>query len=36
VRHGDLLYVLTYTTRLANAKRDAKLFNVSAHTFEVG
>jgi len=36
VRHGDLLYVLTYTTPLSNAKRDAKLFNVSAHTFEVG
>jgi hypothetical protein len=36
VRHGDLLYVLTYTTRLANARRDAKVFSVSAHTFEVG
>jgi hypothetical protein len=36
VRHDDLLYVLTYSTRLANAKRDAKVFNVSAHTFEVG
>jgi len=36
VRHDDLLYVLTYTTRLANAERDSKVFNVSAHTFEVG
>jgi hypothetical protein len=36
VRHGDLLYVLTYTTRPANAKRDANVFNMSAHTFEVG
>jgi hypothetical protein len=36
VRHGDLLYVLTYSSRPADAARDAKTFNASAHTFEVG
>ena len=36
VRRGDLLYVLTYTTRAANGERYAKTFDQSAHTFEVG
>jgi hypothetical protein len=34
VRHGDLLYVLTYTTRSAEAARRAKIFDLSAHTFQ--
>jgi hypothetical protein len=34
VRRGDLLYVLTYTTRSADATRNAQLFDRSAHTFE--
>ena len=34
VRHGDLLYVLTYTTRSAEAARHASIFDLSAHTFE--
>jgi hypothetical protein len=36
VRHGNLLYVLTYTTRTVNATRYAKTFDQSAHTFQVG
>ena len=36
VRHGDLLYVLTYTTRPANAARYARIFDMSAHTFQAG
>jgi hypothetical protein len=36
VRHGDLLYVLTYTTRTADAARYAKTFDQSAHTFQLG
>ena len=35
VRHGDLLYVLTYTTRPADAARFAPIFDKSAHTFQV-
>jgi hypothetical protein len=36
VRHGDLLYVLTYTTHSADATRYAPLFDRSAHTFQAG
>jgi len=36
VRHGDLLYVLTYTTRAAEAAHHARIFDLSAHTFEAG
>ena len=36
VRHGDLLYVLTYTTPSAHGARYAAMFDQSAHTFEVG
>jgi hypothetical protein len=36
VRHGDLLYVLTYTTRSADAPRHARIFDLSAHTFQAG
>jgi hypothetical protein len=36
VRHGDLLYVLTYTTRRADGARYAKTFDQSAHTFQAG
>jgi hypothetical protein len=36
VRHGDLLYVLTYTTRSRDAARYEDLFDRSAHTFQVG
>jgi hypothetical protein len=36
VKHDDLLYVLTYTTAPAEAVRYAKIFDMSAHTFEVG
>ena len=35
VRHGDLLYVLTYTTRTSDGARLAGVFDDSAHTFEV-
>jgi hypothetical protein len=35
VRHGDFLYVLTYTTSPAKASRYAKIFDVSAHTFRL-
>lgn len=36
VRHGDLLYVLTYTTPSAEGVRYAPVFDQSAHTFQVG
>jgi hypothetical protein len=36
VRDGDLLYVLTYTTRAADASRYAPTFDKSAHTFQIG
>jgi hypothetical protein len=36
VRHGDLLYVLTYTTRSADAARHSTIFDLSAHTFQAG
>lgn len=36
VRHGDLLYVITYTTRSAGAGRYKHVFDQSAHTFQVG
>ncbi|MFL6030470.1 MAG: hypothetical protein ACJ74D_10615 [Gaiellaceae bacterium] len=35
VRHGDFLYILTYTTSPAGLARYAKIFDMSAHTFEV-
>ena len=35
VRHGDFLYVLTYTTAPTAAARYAKIFDVSAHTFQL-
>jgi hypothetical protein len=35
VRHDDLLYVLTFTTRAADAARYAGVFDKSAHTFQV-
>jgi hypothetical protein len=36
VRHDDFLYVLTYTSRAADAARYVKSFDQSAHTFQVG
>jgi hypothetical protein len=36
VRDGNLLYVLTYTTRSADAARYKEIFDKSAHTFQVG
>jgi hypothetical protein len=36
VRHDNFLYVLTYTSRTADAARYAKSFEQSAHTFQVG
>ena len=36
VRNGDLLYVLTYTARPADAARYEQAFDRSAHTFRVG
>jgi len=36
VRHGDLLYVLTYTTPSPDGVRYASIFDQSAHTFQVG
>jgi hypothetical protein len=36
VRHGSLLYVLTYSTRAAEEARFAQVFDKSAHTFQVG
>ena len=35
VKHHDLLYVLTYTTSTAAAPRYAKIFDLSAHTFQL-
>ena len=35
VRHGDFLYILTYTTSPAGTARYAKIFGLSAHTFQV-
>jgi hypothetical protein len=36
VRHKNLLYVLTYTTRAADAARYKHVFDQSAHTFQIG
>ena len=36
VRRGDLLYVLTYTTKAGNGAQYAETFDKSAQTFEVG
>jgi hypothetical protein len=36
VRHGNLLYVLTYTTRTVEGARYTGAFDKSAHTFQVG
>jgi hypothetical protein len=36
VKHEELLYVLTYTTAPSRSARYEKIFDVSAHTFEVG
>jgi hypothetical protein len=36
VKHDELLYVLTYTTAPAGSARYAKIFDMSAHTFQVG
>jgi hypothetical protein len=36
VRHGDVLYVLTYTTRSKDAARYKDVFDRSAHTFGAG
>ena len=36
VRHDNLLYVLTYTSRTVDAARYAEVFDQSAHTFQVG
>jgi hypothetical protein len=36
IRHDDFLYVLTYSTRSADAARHAKIFDLSAHTFQIG
>jgi len=36
VRHDNFLFVLTYTSRTADAARYAKSFDQSAHTFQVG
>jgi hypothetical protein len=35
VRHGAFLYILTYTTSPATAARYAKIFDLSAHTFQI-
>jgi hypothetical protein len=35
VRHDDMLYVLTFTTRPADGPRYAGIFDKSAHTFQV-
>jgi len=35
VKHDSLLYVLTYTTSIAAASHYAKIFDLSAHTFEL-
>jgi hypothetical protein len=36
VKHDELLYVLTYTTAPAGSSRYAKIFDMSAHTFQAG
>jgi hypothetical protein len=36
VRHGDFLYVLTYSTPSADGAKYAAIFDQSAHTFQVG
>jgi hypothetical protein len=36
VRHGEFLYILTYTTSPAAASRYAKIFEMSAHTLTIG
>ena len=36
VKHDELLYVLTYTSAPAESARSAKIFDMSAHTFQVG
>jgi hypothetical protein len=36
VRNGEFLYILTYTTPPAQAARYAKIFDLSAHTFQIG
>jgi hypothetical protein len=36
VKHDELLYVLTYTTAPAGSARYAKIFDMSAHTFQAG
>ena len=36
VKHDELLYVLTYTSAPAESARYAKIFDMSAHTFQVG
>ena len=36
VRHGELLYVLTYSSRKADAASLAHVFDQSAHTFQLG
>jgi hypothetical protein len=36
VRNGNLLYVLTYTTRSADGARYQNVFDQSAHTFQLG
>ncbi len=36
VKHDELLYVLTYTTAPAESAHYAKIFDMSAHTFQVG
>jgi hypothetical protein len=35
VRRGAFLYILTYTTAPATAARYAKIFDLSAHTFQI-
>jgi hypothetical protein len=35
VRHGDFLYVLTYTSASADGARYASIFDHSAHTFAI-
>jgi hypothetical protein len=36
VRHGDFLYVLTYTSASEKGARYASIFDQSAHTFAIG
>jgi hypothetical protein len=36
VRHDEFLYIITYTTSPAQAPRYAKIFDLSAHTFQIG